>query len=94
MLMARIQGIYCLAHIRRKFHDIIVHLDEESLKKSHAIIGFNYCEKLYKIERYLRMEYSKKLLPNMKTFLTDGSLEIDNNGAERAINPFVIGRKN
>jgi hypothetical protein len=30
----------------------------------------------------------------MDTILEDGSLEIDNNGAERAIKPFVIGRKN
>ncbi|MEG0222096.1 MAG: IS66 family transposase, partial [Clostridia bacterium] len=137
-----IERFYCLAHIRRKFHDIIVNLDEEALKKSRALIGFNYCEKLYKIEKYLRteysnhedyykkrydirveksapilnefieyaereikdalprsplgqaLEYSRKLLPDMKTFLTDGSLEIDNNGAERAIKPFVIGRKN
>ncbi|MBU3090180.1 IS66 family transposase [Clostridium gasigenes] len=137
-----IKRFYCLAHIRRKYHEIIVHLYEESLKKSHAIIGFNYCEKLYKIEKYLRIEYSnhedyyknryeirlkesapileefidyvereikdalprsplgqalqysRKLLPNMKTFLEDGSLEIDNNGAERTIKPFVIGRKN
>ena len=48
-----IKRIYCLAHIRRKYHEIIVHLDEEALKKSRAIIGFNYCEKLYKIEKYL-----------------------------------------
>lgn len=137
-----IKRIYCLAHIRRKYHEIIVHLDEEALKKSRAIIGFNYCEKLYKIEKYLRekyrdnedyyktryeirikesapilnefmeyverelkdalpksplgqaLEYTRKLLPDMKTFLKDGSLEIDNNGAERAIKPFVIGRKN
>lgn len=26
--------------------------------------------------------------------LLDGSLEVDNNAAERAIKPFVIGRKN
>lgn len=26
--------------------------------------------------------------------LLDGSLEVDNNSAERAIKPFVIGRKN
>ncbi|NKF07108.1 IS66 family transposase [Clostridium gasigenes] len=137
-----IKRFYCLAHIRRKYHEIIVHLDKEALKKSRAIIGFNYCEKLYKIEKDLRekysdkedyyekryeirikesapileefidyvereikdalprnplgqaLEYSKKLLPNMKTFLENGSLEIDNNGAERAIKPFVIGRKN
>ena len=30
----------------------------------------------------------------MKNILEDGSLEIDNNAAERAIKPFVIGRKN
>ena len=30
----------------------------------------------------------------MKNILEDGSLEIDNNAAERAIRPFVIGRKN
>ena len=40
------------------------------------------------------LEYSRKLLPSFRIFLTDGSLEIDNNGSERAIKPFVIGRKN
>ncbi|MDK0653944.1 transposase [Clostridium perfringens] len=30
----------------------------------------------------------------MKLILEDGSLEIDNNAAERAIMPFVIGHKN
>ena len=137
-----IKRLYCLAHIRRKFHEIIITLNEEALKKSRAIIGFNYCEKLYKIEKDLREAYSKeddyykkryemrlektaplldefqeyvereikdalpksplgkaldytnKVLPGMKTLLLDGSLEIDNNGAERAIKPFVIGRKN
>lgn len=137
-----IDRLYCLAHIRRKYHDIIVNLDEKALKESRALIGFNYCEKLYKIEKDLRkeheedenyyeirysirlkksapilkefqkyvdteikdaipksplgraLEYTKKLLPYMNTILKDGSLEIDNNGAERAIKPFVIGRKN
>ncbi|MEG1257317.1 IS66 family transposase [Clostridium sp.] len=137
-----IKRLYCLAHIRRKFHEIIVNLDEEALKKSRAIIGFNFCEKLYKIEKDLRkeygdtedfykmryeirlketaplldafeeyvereikdalpksalgkaLEYTRKLLPDMKTVLKDGSLEIDNNGSERAIKPFVMGRKN
>lgn len=133
---------YCLAHIRRKFHDIIVNLNEEALKESRALIGFNYCAKLYKIEKELReqsqhhedyhekrytkrleeskpiidefityvdeeiknavpksalgkaLAYAKPLLPNFKYFLEDGALEIDNNGAERSIRPFVIGRKN
>lgn len=134
--------IYCLAHIRRKFHEIIVNLDEEALKTSRAVIGFNYCAKLYKIEKELseqygkeddyyerrnkkRLEeskpiieefiayvdkeienavpksalgkalaYAKPLLPNFMTFLEDGALEIDNNGAERSIRPFVVGRNN
>ena len=30
----------------------------------------------------------------MNTYLTNGCLEIDNNAAERAVKPFVIGRKN
>lgn len=49
-----VKRLHCLAHIRRKYHEIIVNLDEEALKKSRAIIGFNYCEKLYKIEKDLR----------------------------------------
>lgn len=134
--------IYCLAHIRRYFHNIIVDLDEEALKNSRAIIGFNYCEQIYKLEKELResyssdenyydirfkvrveklapiidsfieyvereikdalprsplgkaLDYAKKHLPGLKNVLIDGSLEVDNNAAERAIKPFVIGRKN
>ncbi|SDL40270.1 IS66 C-terminal element, partial [Clostridium cochlearium] len=40
------------------------------------------------------LEYAKKHLPGLKNVLLDGSLEVDNNAAERAIKPFVIGRKN
>ena len=40
------------------------------------------------------LDYAKKHLPRLKNVLLDGSLEIDNNAAERAIKPFVIGRKN
>ncbi|WP_443110763.1 IS66 family transposase [Caloramator sp. mosi_1] len=40
------------------------------------------------------LDYAKKHLPGLKNVLLDGSLEIDNNAAERAIKPFVIGRKN
>ena len=137
-----IKRLYCMAHIRRKFFDIISTLNPEALKQSHAIEGFNYCEQLYKVEKDLReqyigsddyygdrhairlkrsapilskfqeyvdneivnalpksplgkaLAYAQKLLPYMRTFLTNGCLEIDNNAAERAIKPFVIGRKN
>lgn len=137
-----VKHIYCLAHIRRKYFDIVSKLEGEALLNSRAVIGFNFCEHLYKIEKELKekyqgnddfykkryeirleksapiieefikyvdielknalprsplgqaLEYSRKLLPGFRTFLTDGSLEIDNNGAERAIKPFVLGRKN
>ena len=49
--------LYCLAHIRRKFYDIIADLHGEALKQSRAIIGFNYCEELYSIEKDLRKQY-------------------------------------
>ena len=134
--------IYCLAHIRRYFHNIIVDLDKEALKNSRGVIGFNYCEQIYKLEKELResyssdknyydirfkerteklapildnfidyiereiqnalprsplgkaLKYAKKHVPGLKNVLLDGSLEVDNNAAERAIKPFVIGRKN
>jgi transposase len=140
--VGNVQRLYCLAHIRRKYFDIVSILKDEALKNSRALIGFNFCEQLYKIEKDLReqykgsddyyakryeirleksapiiesfikyvndelpnalpksplgqaLEYSKKLLPSFRTFLTDGSLEIDNNAAERSIKSFVIGRKN
>jgi len=38
---------------------------------------------------YLNREWSKLIC-----YLDDGRLEIDNNGAENAIRPFVVGRKN
>lgn len=50
--------LYCLAHIRRKYHEIIDPLDKEALKTSRAIIGFNYCERLYEIEKELKTNYS------------------------------------
>ena len=40
------------------------------------------------------LKYANNYLPNMKKILEDGNLEIDNNAAEKAIKPFVIGRKN
>ena len=38
---------------------------------------------------YLHNEWDKLIC-----YLDDGRLEIDNNGAENAIRPFVLGRKN
>ncbi len=38
--------------------------------------------------------YTLGLWPKLTTYLEDGNIEIDNNKAENAIQPFVIGRKN
>lgn len=38
--------------------------------------------------------YTTGLWPHLNVFLTDGNVPIDNNPAENAIRPFVIGRKN
>ena len=38
--------------------------------------------------------YALGLWPKLTTYLEDGHIEIDNNKAENAIRPFVVGRKN
>jgi hypothetical protein len=40
------------------------------------------------------MGYALNQWPSLITYLEDGRLDIDNNASERAIKPFVIGRKN
>ncbi|MCT4592944.1 MAG: IS66 family transposase [Anaeromicrobium sp.] len=55
-----VKWISCLAHIRRKFHNIIDGLDKEALKISRAYIGFEYCEQLYHIEKELKEHELKK----------------------------------
>lgn len=40
------------------------------------------------------LKYSINQWPKLTRFIDDGKLDIDNNLAERAIKPFVIGRKN
>lgn len=86
-----IKRLYCLSHIRRKFHEIIITLNEEALKKSRAIIGIK--DALPKSALGKALDYTKKLLPDMKTLLEDGMLEVDNNGSERAVKPFVTDGK-
>lgn len=39
-----IKHLYCLAHIRRKYFEIISNLEGEALTNSRAVIGFNFCE--------------------------------------------------
>lgn len=49
-----VRHVYCMAHIRRKFYDIVNNLTPEALKKSRAVIGFNYCEQIYKVEKEIK----------------------------------------
>ena len=52
--------IYCLAHIRRKFFEVIQPIlnDKEALERSRALIGFNYCEQIYKLEKDMKKNYN------------------------------------
>ena len=40
------------------------------------------------------IQYCKNQWPKLSRYIEDGELNIDNNRAERAVKPFVIGRKN
>ncbi len=53
--------------------------DEVCVRKSHLGKAIQYCLNQWE---------------SLNRFLLDGRLEIDNNRAERAIRPFVVGRKN
>lgn len=121
----------CMAHLRRKFHD--VWKAEGSPIAAEAIHRIGA---LYRIERgirgklpqereQVRRQFSAPLLgqlhdwmadmlqkvsiksqlagafkyglvrwPSFARFIDDGSIEIDNNTAERSIRPLVLGRRN
>jgi len=54
---AKLKGITlvgCLSHVRRKFNDAMNVLPKEHHKESMAWIGFNYCNRLYNIEKAIK----------------------------------------
>ncbi len=63
----------------KEFHEWLVQSATKALPKSALGKAINYCIKQW--------DY-------LSTFLLDGEVELSNNRAERAIKPFVIGRKN
>ncbi len=125
----------CWAHVRRKFRDAIPD-DPKLRERSAAKVGFEYCNRIYELERKYKEqnlsdeEYSEKRLDEAKAlageffawaesvnaapnsnlskavgyvlsqkkalmqFINDPLIPLDNNVAERAVKPFVIGRKN
>lgn len=128
--------VHCMAHLRRKFHDVYVSLPEEQKKDSNTTEAMNYIHQIYTLDKKSRelpinerykykqthikplmikfrdwlnekqltsapesgygkaVNYAVNYLPTIMNYLLDGRLELDNNKAERAIKPFVIGRKN
>ena len=127
----------CWAHARRQF-DEAVKAQGKKGKAGKAMMGLSYIQKLYRIEKALRLKkasvqtryqvrreqarpvldelhaWLEKSLPEIPPhtttgkalvylhnqwekllrYLDDGRLSIDNNATERAIKPFVVGRKN
>ena len=87
--------------IRDLFHNIPVRRNflESDITESNRITRLMYSLAIgnYDISfRYIKddREIFKTNGDGLKNVLLDGSLEVDNNAAERAIKPFVIGRKN
>jgi len=128
--------VHCMAHLRRKFHDVYVSLPEDKRSNSNTSDAMDYINQIYGLDRLSRdlsideryeykqvhikpimivfrdwlnnkqltsapqssygkaINYAVNYLPTIMNYLADGRLELDNNKAERAIKPFVIGRKN
>jgi len=128
--------VHCMAHLRRKFHDVYVSLPKEQQANSNTSDAMDYINQIYGLDRESRnlpineryeykqvyikplmikfrdwlnekqltsasqsgygkaVNYAVNYLPTIMNYLNDGRLELDNNKAERAIKPFVIGRKN
>jgi len=128
--------VHCMAHLRRKFHDVHVSLPEDKRADSNTATAMDYIYQIYSLDKESRdlsineryeykqvhikplmikfrdwlnekqltsapasgygkaINYAVNYLPTIMNYLLDGRLELDNNKAERAIKPFVIGRKN
>ncbi len=122
----------CMAHVRRKFHDIL----KADSKNLHAQMAIELIAALYRIESEARhlsegerldlrqekavpafktfrewlfarasdtapqsslgkaVSYTINLFERLEVYLGDGGVPIDNNAAENAIRPFVVGRNN
>lgn len=79
-------------------------------KRSRGINNKKFESPPVEIIEYDIAEYEKKVLPKsnlgkairyclnqwekLKVYLEDGEIELSNNKAERAVKPFIIGRKN
>ena len=97
--LALIQTLYRVEKQAREFEPDARHdhrqrharpiLDELRIWLDEALVQVPPMSATGKALNYLHREW-----PKLIVYLEDGRLEIDNNGAENAIRPFVVGRKN
>ena len=97
--LALIQKLYRVEKQAREFESDARHdhrllharpiLDELRIWLDEALVQVPPMSATGKALNYLHREW-----PKLIVYLEDGRLEIDNNGAENAIRPFVVGRKN
>ena len=97
--LALIQTLYRVEKQAREFEPDARHdhrqrharpiLDELRIWLDEALVQVPPTSATGKALNYLHREW-----PKLIVYLEDGRLEIDNNGAENAIRPFVVGRKN
>ena len=104
--VAKVTQCGCWAHARRKWREAMP--DGATVKTSKAAVGYQYCNKLFTLEKKCadqkakyRREYRQNIiLPVLGEYfcwldtLEHGDVPISNNLAENAIRPFVVGRKN
>lgn len=91
----KIEKLFSIEHNTPDIKEI-GHIRQEKSKEA-AEEFFKYCEEAYTLPKSLTGKavlYALKQKDNLKRYLDDGRLEMTNNRAERAIKPFVIGRKN
>ena len=78
----------CLAHVRRKFFEA----SKVSKKIGGAQAALNKIRKIYHEYNTIRDTFGD--IKRISRFVESPYLTPDNNAAERAIRPFVVGRKN
>ena len=70
------------------------HKSKPELDKLHAYLNAQLINAAPQSKLASAISYTLTLWQRLNAYLDDGRLEIDNNATERAIKPFVIGRKN
>jgi transposase len=93
--------VACMAHMRRKFVEAETAQEKQAIRQQQSLPLLNqFKDWLDKSALHVppktalgkALAYSLNQWPKLIRYIEDGNLSIDNNRAERAIKPFVIGR--